>query len=73
MFHIKFGFNSPSGFRGEDFEYYGNIHVYLTPKVTLHFLFLNKSSFVLNCNKASIGVCFQHVSEHNACKTVDIT
>ena len=30
-------------------------NVYLTPKVTLHISFLNKSSFVLNCNKASIG------------------
>ena len=28
MFHIKFGFDWPSGFRGEMFEYYGDIHVY---------------------------------------------
>ena len=28
MLHIKFGFVWPSGFRGEDIEYYGNIHVY---------------------------------------------
>ena len=27
MLHIKFGFNWPSGFRGDD-VYYGNIHVY---------------------------------------------
>ena len=29
MLQIKFGFNWPSGFRGEEeFEYYGIIHVY---------------------------------------------
>ena len=28
MLHIKFGFDWPSGFRGEMFEYYGDIHVY---------------------------------------------
>ena len=30
MLHIKIGFDWPSGFRGEMFEYYGNIHVYCT-------------------------------------------
>ena len=29
--------------------------------------------FVLNCNKVSIRVCLQHVSEHIACKAVDVT
>ena len=28
MLHIKFGFDWPSGFREELFEYYGHIHVY---------------------------------------------
>ena len=30
MLHIKFRFDWPSGFRGEEkmFEYYGDIHVY---------------------------------------------
>ena len=28
MLHMKFGFDWPSGFRGEMFHYYGNIHVY---------------------------------------------
>ena len=50
----------------------GQTNIYLTPKVTLHFSFLNISSFVLHCNIASIGVCVQHVSEHSSCKAVDI-
>ena len=33
------------------------LHVISKPKVTLHFSFLIISSFVLNCDKASIGVC----------------
>ena len=28
MIHIKFGFDWPSGFREEMFEYYGHTHVY---------------------------------------------
>ena len=28
MLQIKFGFDWPSGFRREDVEYYGDIHVY---------------------------------------------
>ena len=28
MLHMKFGFDWPSGFMGEMFHYYGNIHVY---------------------------------------------
>ena len=28
MLHIKFGFDWPSGFREEDYEYYGHIHVH---------------------------------------------
>ena len=27
-FHMKFGFDWPSGFRGEVFHYYGYIHIY---------------------------------------------
>ena len=55
--------------------YQGARYIYLqcNTKVTLHFSFLNKSSFVSNCNKASIGVVHQHVSKHNACKTFDKT
>ena len=37
-------------------------------KVTLHFSFLKVSLFNLNCSNVSIGV-----SEHNACKVVDVT
>ena len=28
MLHVNFGFDWPSGFRGEMFESYGDIHVY---------------------------------------------
>ena len=35
MLHIKFGFDWSSGFRGEEFEYYGNINVYY-PGVGAH-------------------------------------
>ena len=32
MLHVKFGFGWPSDFRTEEFEYYGNIHVYCPEK-----------------------------------------
>ena len=37
------------------------MEIYSKPKVTLHFLFLNISSAVLNCSKVYIGVCLLHV------------
>ena len=43
-------------------------NIYSKPKVTLHYLFLNISSVVLNCNKVSIGLCLLHMSEHIACR-----